>query len=286
MEGALGRGLDSLIARTIQSEDGQLVDVPLEEIRANPGQPRQVFDETALEGLAASIARHGVLQPIAVTRTASGYQLVAGERRLRASKLAGRDSIPAVLVDAEGVKSLELALIENIQREDLGPMEEAAAYQQLLVQTGLTHQRLADRLGKSRAAISNSLRLLELPEDVQDMLRQRRLSAGQARALLGADSLQAMSALAAKVVREAWSVREVERQVRDEKRGAKKPRGADRPTKQPAKSGKYIELMRNLYGTKVAIDDRDGVGEVRLEFYSEEGRDRLLHQLLSARSAD
>lgn len=285
MESALGRGLDSLIARTIEADDSQLVDIPLEEIRVNPGQPRRFFDKEALDGLAASIARHGVLQPIAVSRTANGYQLVAGERRWRASKLAGRASIPAVVVDAEGVKSLELALIENIQREDLGPMEESAAYQQLLVQTGLTHQKLADRLGKSRAAVTNSLRLLELPEDVQEMLREGLLSAGQARAVLGSESLSVMSSLAAKAVRETWSVREVERQVRDQKRSPKRTKVA-KPRNHVGKAKQYEEQLRNLYGTKVAIDDNDGVGEVRLRFYSGDDRDRLLHQLLSARTAD
>jgi ParB family transcriptional regulator, chromosome partitioning protein len=283
-ERRLGRGLDSLITRTTEAVGGQVVEVPLDAIQPNPDQPRSRINEAALEGLAQSIRTHGVLQPIVVQRVAGGFQLIAGERRFRASRLAGRGTVPALVIEAQGVKSLELALIENVQRENLGALEEAVAYEALLTKAGLTHQDLAARLGKSRAAVTNTLRLLELPDEVKRLLGTGALSAGQARALLAVGSPDQMLSLAEAACRESWSVREVEQRARQQPRnGSRRRKGAtvrpDRPM------GDYEEQLRHLYGTKVTIDDRNGRGDVRFAFYSGQDRGRLIHLLLTAGAA-
>ena len=170
IERRLGRGLESLITSTNEARGQQVVPVPVASVRPNPDQPRHTVSEASLEGLSRSIRALGVLQPIIVQRQVDGYQLVAGERRLQASKLAGLETVPALVVDASGVKSLEMALIENIQRENLSALEEAAAYEALLSRASLTHQELADRVGRSRAAVTNTLRLLDLPDGVKGLL--------------------------------------------------------------------------------------------------------------------
>lgn len=280
MESPLGRGLDSLIARTFEAETSSATEIPLDEISPNPRQPRKTMDEGSLEGLATSIREHGVLQPIVVRRTESGYELIAGERRFRASRRAGRTSVPAVIVDAKGIRSLELALIENIQRENLNALEEAAAYEQLIVNTGLTHEELAARVGKSRSAITNALRLLELPDDLRQLLSGGALSAGQARAVLSAGSVDEAREIAHAAAEQKWSVRQVEQEVRTRKQG--------RPRSQQKKSASglrnrthYEDRLRTLYGTRVSIVESTSGGEVRFRFYSDDDRDRLLHLLLS-----
>ncbi len=247
------------------------------------------MDERALEGLATSIENHGVLQPIVVRRIDSGYELVAGERRFRASHIAGRTTIPVSVIDAEGVRSLELALIENIQRENLTPLDEAAAYKQLLLSTGVTHQELAEQVGKSRASVTNSLRLLDLPDSVRDHLAGGDLSAGQARALLAAGSPERMAEIAETAIRDRWSVRQVEQSVRGgqppaarKSRGSKAAQG-DSGTAPELKHRKHYEdELRLRFGTKVRIVDRGGRGDVSFAFFSDEDRDRLIHLLMTA----
>ncbi|GJM21896.1 MAG: stage 0 sporulation protein J [Planctomycetota bacterium] len=300
MERRLGRGLDSLIANTVRPDDTSTQEVLLAEIRFNPNQPRKVFDEKALAGLAQSIRQHGVLQPVVVRKKGAAYDLIAGERRCRASLQAGLKAVPAVIVDAEGVAVLEMALIENIQREDLGPLEEALAFSDLLVASEMTHQQLADRLGKSRSVISNSLRLLELPPSLKQYLADGLLNAGQARTLLGVSDPAERERLGDEAVTDQLSVRELERRVRgagapsSARSGSTSPRGSGTAT---ARSGKaatpkplgnkshYEEKMRNLYGTKVMVAEQDGRGEVKLSFYSARDRDRLITMLLSADQA-
>ena len=301
MEQRLGRGLDSLISRTIQTDSaggGGPQEIALEEIRINPNQPRRVLDDAGLEGLAISIENHGVLQPIVVRQVDGGYEIVAGERRYRATRLAGKTSIPATVVDAKGMRSLELALIENIQRENLTPLDEATAYHSLITSSGMTHQELAEQVGKSRTTITNSLRLLELPEDVRDLLAAGDLSAGQARALLGAPDEETMATLASQAVSAGWSVREVEEQVRgDRPVAARKPKGSKKGKKaaEDEPSGKggaiknqehYENELRLRFGTRVQIHDKGGHGDIRLTYYSAEDRDRLLHLLLSMEPED
>jgi len=290
MEQRLGRGLDSLISRTVHDEQlhsGQ--EIPLADIRSNPRQPRRFIDEEALEGLATSIRNHGVLQPIIVRRVDGGYELIAGERRFRASGLAGRTSVPATIIEAEGIRTLELALIENIQRENLTALDEAAAYQQLVLSTGVTHQELAKRVGKSRAAVTNALRLLELPEGVRERLAAGELSAGQARALLAAHGPDQMLELAEAAIRNRWSVREVEEAVRGGQPPAQRKPRASKSRKQAAdarpliKNQKHYEdELRLRFGTQVRITDRGGRGEVSFSFFTEKDRERLIHLLMMA----
>jgi ParB family chromosome partitioning protein len=280
VEQRLGRGLDSLISSTVEVESHNVTEVALDKIRVNPKQPRQTWDEGSLEELANSIKLHGVIQPVLVRRSGNHFELIAGERRFRASRIAGLKKIPVHQTDAKGVQSLELALIENIQRENLNAIDEAAAYHQLLLQSKMTHQELAQRVGKKRATVSNSLRLLDLPEELQSLLTEGRLSAGQARALLGVKDKDRMIDLGLQASKEGWSVRELERRVRQSD-GKVKAKGADTEALKSPVPVRYEEDLRNIYGTKVKINDVGGRGEVRLVFYSAADRDRLLHQLLT-----
>ena len=280
VERRLGRGLETLISRTTADEGQQVVEVSLEEIRPNPDQPRHTIEPEALEGLAQSIRRHGVLQPVIVQRLADGYQLVAGERRLRASRLAGRPTIPALVIEAAGRRSLELALIENIQRENLNALEEATAYEALLSRDGSTQVELAEQLGKSRVAVTNALRLLELPDEVKSFVKSGALSAGQARALLGARSPTDMVALARVTVRDRLSVREVERRVSE--RRSVRDRRQSRAARGSKKHSPYEDELRNLFGTKVTVEEEGDRGRLSFEFFSEADRARLIHLLLTA----
>ena len=281
VERRLGRGLETLISRTTADEGQQVVEISLDEIRPNPDQPRSAIEPEALEGLAQSIRRHGVLQPVIVQRGAEGYLLVAGERRLRASRLAGRATIPSLVIEAAGRRSLELALIENIQRENLNALEEATAYEALLARDGSTQVELAEQLGKSRVAVTNALRLLDLPDEIKGFVKSGVLSAGQARALLGARSADDMLALARGTVRDRLSVREVERRVTERRTGDER-RGTKASRKSEKKLGPYADDLRNLFGTKVSIDQDGDRGCVSFEFYSEKDRNRLLHLLVTA----
>ncbi len=280
MEQRLGRGLDSLISSTVTAETPKVSEVDLDKIRVNPKQPRQSWNEDGLEELANSIKLHGVIQPILVRRSGDHFDLIAGERRYRASRIAGLTHIPAHETDAKGVHSLELALIENIQREDLNALDEASAYRQLLLQSQMTHQELAERVGKKRATVSNALRLLDLPSELQALLTEGLLSAGQARAVLGLKDKGQMIELAEQASIEGWSVRELERRVRQ---GApKKPiKKVSSEAKPLSEISRYEEDLRNIYGTKVKITEDGERGEVRLVFYSASDRDRLLHHLLT-----
>ena len=294
MESRLGRGLDSLITRTVQpTGESNAQEVSLADIRVNPRQPRRVINDAGLEGLAVSIQNHGVLQPIVVRVVDGGYELIAGERRFRASRIAGKSSIPATVVNAEGVRSLELALIENIQREDLSALDEALAYQQLVLSTGVTHQELAERVGKSRTAITNSLRLLELPDEIRDLMGSGQLSAGLARALLGAADPDTMRKIAEEAVEGRFSVRQVEELVRGDKpKAVRRARGSKRRPGRKEEAGPgagvlsnrahYEDELRLRFGTKVRVHEAGGRGEIRFEFYSDADRDRLLHLLMTA----
>jgi ParB family chromosome partitioning protein len=261
-----------------------VLEVPVDAVVANPDQPRKSFNEAALETLAASIKAHGVVQPIIVQALAGGgYQLIAGERRLRASKLAGRASVPALVIEAAGgTKSLEMALIENLQRENLGPLEEAAAYEALLARASLTHQDVADRVGRSRAAITNTLRLLELPDGVKGLVNSGALSAGQARAILSAPTDLERERLAVQAVRNRWTVREIEARAGQAAVPGKRGRGR-RPAMKNASH--YAEQLQILYGTRVHIREKNGRGELAFEFYAAADRDRLVHRLLAGGAA-
>src|SRR2546428_677608 len=209
----LGRGLGALLSSE-PAEAESLVEVPIDQIEVNPNQPRKVFDFTALDELAASIRSSGVIQPIIVRRLAGSYQLIAGERRWRAARQAGLERIPAIVRDATDAQSIELALVENLLREDLNPIEAAQAYQKLLAEFGWTQEELAQRIGKDRTSIANCLRLLRLPEEIQTDLRSGRLTMGHARALLALSSVAEQLRLRDEILAHDWSVRTTEDSIR------------------------------------------------------------------------
>ncbi len=263
----LGRGLEALIP---QAERSALVMVPVTSIQPNPQQPRTAFDSEALESLCASIKQVGILQPLVVRRHGDGYVLVAGERRWRAAQSAGLSEVPALVRPGDETSSLTEALIENIQREDLTALEEAAAYQQLQEDFGLTHAEIAQRVGKSRAAVSNALRLLSLPPAIQALLREQRLSAGHARALLGLEDFSYAVHVAERAAEEGWSVRQVEDAVRAR---AEQDAGAgERPARlREVRPAAIIELEQRLQeqlGTPVKITYRNNRGRVSMAFGS------------------
>lgn len=259
-------------------------EIPLERITPNPQQPRTSFDPDGIEELATSIRRHGVLQPIVVSRQGDGYELVAGQRRVIASRAAGKTTIPAVI--REDVKDrLELALVENLQRADLNPVEEAEGYQRLIAEFALTQQQVADVVGKDRSTVNNMLRLLALPASVRRMLQDGQITHGHARALLGLANERAMGELARAVVTNGLSVRDVERRVRESSERAARPERAKRAESpespfRTAEVRRIEDVLRRQLQTdvKVELSDRQK-GEIRLAFYSADDFDRLLDAL-------
>jgi ParB family chromosome partitioning protein len=280
----LGRGLGALIPNEVVGERGSaLLDVPITRIRANPHQPRSHFDEETLSSLAASIRELGVLQPVLVRPIGEDdYELIAGERRLRAAKRAGLQSIPALVKTASDVASLEQALVENLHRQDLNPLEEAAAYQQLIEDFGLTHEQLSARVGRSRAAVSNTLRLFQLPPSIQRLVIDTQLSAGHARALLGTPDRSFQEALARRAVADGLSVREVEDAVRARNElEVSPPTGAPAPTPtagsrlRPPGILELEELLSQHLETRVRVDVGPRRGKVVIEFADLEDLERI-----------
>jgi ParB family chromosome partitioning protein len=293
--GGLGKGLSALIPgapepQHEESGDGPTAgiqpEIPLSDVVPNPRQPRSEFDEEALEGLMASIRQVGVLQPIVVRRKADGYEVIAGERRFRAAQRLGLAAIPAVIREADDQTSLQEALIENIHRADLGPIELAEAFRELLEDLGATQEVVAERLGVSRSHVANTLRLLQLPDDVQAMLADGRLSAGHGRALLGLADPGGQSALALRVAADGLSVREVEELVRRYTRPAEpaRPRSASAA---PSVFAEAEELLSERLSTRVRIQMGARKGRVIVEVGSAEDLDRVVSSLLaSERGAD
>jgi ParB family chromosome partitioning protein len=253
-------------------------EIPLDQIERNPHQPRTIFEDEALGELAASIAAHGVLQPILVTETLDGYRLVAGERRLRAARMAGLDRIPAVIRQAGEQDQLELALVENLQRADLNAMDAARAYQQLHELFGMTNEAIADRVGKARPTIANTLRLLDLEPAVQDAIEAGRISEGHGRAMLGLAPLAQREILALAIAR-GLSVRQIEelaRRLRDDGRSARAA-GTTHPA--DAEIERVEEDLRRALGTKVRLARSRRGGRIIIEWYSDEELGRLYERL-------
>jgi ParB family transcriptional regulator, chromosome partitioning protein len=272
---ALGRGLAALIPSAQPATPAAGVrTLPIERVRPNREQPRKHFDDTALEELAASIREHGVLQPVIVRKSGDAYEIVAGERRWRAAQRAGLMEIPALVKELSEVDALEVALIENIQRQDLDPLEEAEAYSRLIREHGHSQEHVAQTLGKSRAAVANTLRLLKLPESVLAMLADGRLTAGHARALMTAHDDAVMERLANDAVKRAMSVRDLERAARLAKHAKKaKKTGV---AKTPAEVSVEERVMRRL-STKVRLHHRKGQGRLEIHFHSFEQLDSILN---------
>jgi ParB family chromosome partitioning protein len=282
---ALGRGLGALLSSDRASDlDAGSFEVSIDDIKPGPMQPRLDFDEAALESLADSIRAHGVVQPILVRRVEDGYELIAGERRWRAARLAGLARVPVLVRDIPDIDLLEIALIENIQREDLNPIEEAQAYQRLIETVGLTQEALAKRVGRDRSYITNYLRLLKLPEDLQLLVRQRRLSTGHARTLLGLSEVEAQRRLARQILDKGLSVRMAEGMVQRE---------TERTPPRPKPPAQHVDpnvraaetKLRRVLGTQVRIvqNEPNGHGKLEIAFFNDQDLDRI-YSLITSQS--
>ena len=286
----LGRGLGALIPSTSTSKEGSYYseatgyqEVPIGSISVNPYQPRDVFDEDALNSLSLSIREVGVLQPVLIRRKSSDtFELIAGERRWRAAKRAGKETIPAIVRDVEDLTSLEHALVENLHRQDLGPLEEAAAYQQLIDDFQLSQEAVAKRVGKSRPAIANALRLLQLPSSVQGFLMDGRLTAGHARALLGLSSRQEQDQLANRAIKENLTVREVEKIVRD---GSVSTKGTKKRSVKKSVAELEVErILSELLSTRVGVTIGSRRGKITIDFANNDDLTRILNIIENPKS--
>ena len=293
---ALGRGLAALIpgapslavapaapvAKAAAASGGGLQNVAIEEIHPSRDQPRKMFDETRIEELAASIRAQGVIQPLVVRkREVGGYELIAGERRWRAAQRAGLHEVPAVLRDVVPTRAFEMAMVENLQREDLNPIEEAAGYQRLIAELGYTQESLATRVGKDRSTITNALRLLRLPEEVRNLVIDGRVSMGHARALLGLETTDSMIRLARRVAAREMSVRQVEGLVRREREDHANGGGHAPPARPSASARDLAERLSRGIGVQVkVIEAGPGRGHLELHYHSLDELDTLIGRLL------
>lgn len=277
---ALGRGLNALMGEA-QRETGSAASdtlVDINKIQPNPNQPRTHFNETLLQELSESIRENGVLQPLLVRKKGQKYEIIAGERRYQASKLAGVEKLPVIIKDVDDQKMLELALIENLQRSDLNPIEEAKGYKQLLKESGMTQEALSKAVSKSRSAITNSLRLLDLPDEVQQFLFDGKMTAGHARAILAVPYEEARIRLAQKVVDEGLSVRATENlaplfSVGDEPR---KPKAV-----MPQSYKKAARALRQVFNTNVKVKSSRGKNKIEIEFKDEEELSQILSVVMN-----
>ncbi len=286
----LGKGLGALIPSTSPSAEGSYYaettgyqEVPIGSISVNPYQPRDVFNEDALNSLSLSIREVGVLQPVLIRRkTSDTFELIAGERRWRAAKRAGMETIPAIVRDVEDLTSLEHALVENLHRQDLGPLEEAAAYQQLIDDFQLSQEAVAKRVGKSRPTIANALRLLQLPSSVQGFLMDGRLTAGHARALLGLSSRQEQDQLANRAIEENLTVREVETIVRE---GSVSTKLTKRQSAKKSVAELEVEnILSELLSTRVGVTIGSRRGKITIDFANSDDLSRILNIIENPKS--
>ncbi|MCL1964994.1 MAG: ParB/RepB/Spo0J family partition protein [Firmicutes bacterium] len=270
----LGRGLDALMPEMPPRDTERVTMVEIGDIDPSPNQPRRRFDQAALKELADSIRQVGVLQPILVCQQDGRYRIVAGERRWRAARMAESTHIPVIIRDMNAVERMEAALIENLQREDLNPMEEAAAVRALMEECGLTQEAAAERLGRSRPALANLLRLLSLPEKVTELVREGRLSAGHARALAGVEDPQRCEALAQRAVAEGWSVRQIEQASQMEQQAVAK-REKKAPGRRLPEFSEMEERLRFTFGMKAQITGTLEKGRITLQYGSRDELERL-----------
>ena len=277
---ALGRGLDALLGdSTLHAQEGGSVTLPISQVEPGLNQPRKHFDEEALAELAESIRQHGVLQPLTVRRLSSGYyQIIAGERRWRAARMAGLLEVPALIIEADDRKVMEIGLIENLQREDLNPMEEAAGYRTLIQEYGLTQEEAAHRVSKSRPTVANAMRLLSLPQEVQWLIEQGNLSAGHGRALLALEGAENQIAFAEEIMGKKWSVRETEERIR-------RLNQEDTPAKEKPDHPHAIyfkdaeKKLTDRLSRRVTITQGKKKGKIALEYYDQEDLNALMKAL-------
>ncbi len=278
----LGRGLGALLssspAPAAETEASRVQELPIDSIVANPRQPRKAFDTNSLEDLAQSLKRSGVLQPVVVRRHGQQFEIVVGERRWRAAKMAGLSHIPAVVREATDAETLELALVENLLREDLNPMEEAEAYQRLLTEFTWTQEELGQRVGKDRSSVANCLRLLKLPEQIQVDLRAGRLTMGHARALLSLASPAEQLKLREEILAHSWSVRATEEGVQRKQRQA--PRRAGRRS---AELAALEDSLRETLATRVRLVGSERAGRIEITYTSAEDLERLIEVITGRR---
>jgi len=278
----LGRGLEAILGHTKeeQPQGMQVLDLAVSQIHPNPNQPRQDFDPAALAELVESVHRNGILQPVIVRPDADGYQLIAGERRWRAAMQAGLPTVPAIVRTATDTETLELALIENLQREDLNPIEQARAYKELIERFGLTQEEASGRIGKNRSSIANMLRLLDLPQDIQDAVSRGTLSMGHARALLGLPDRNEQRRLATRIQEEDLSVRQTERLVADRLRRSRATPAPEGP--RPAHLTDLERQLREALGTRVTITQHRNStsGRISIDFFSQDDFQRVLARIV------
>lgn len=277
MAKGLGKGLNALF-NTDEVVAGEKVEkIPVRDIKPNPYQPRKEFKKEALEELAESIKEHGVLQPVVVRKQGKGYELVVGERRFRAAKMTLQKEIPAIIREFDQQQMMELAILENLQREDLTALEEAEAYQNLMENLNFTQEQLAQRLGKSRPYIANQVRLLSLPKDVQQLIAEQIITPGHGRTLLGLKRNKLISQVAAKVVQQGLNVRQLEALVQQYNEDV------SRETKEKPKKDLFLQeredQLRDVFGTSVVITKGKKKGKIEIEFFSEDDLERILEIL-------
>lgn len=285
---ALGRGLGALLSASdtenlmVQATSNSMI--PLQQIEINPLQPRSEFDDTALKELASSIKIHGIIQPLTVRRLAVGqFQLISGERRLRASRLAGLKEVPAYVVDATHQGMLEMALVENIQRADLNPIEIASSLSRLQEECQVIHEELGERVGKDRSTVTNYLRLLKLPPEVQLGIRQGKLDMGHAKALMGLDKVEVLLDVYRRAVAQKMSVRQLEALVKSMKEGSGRKKNTEKLSKTPSEYRISQEQLKRQYESAVQIRvNEKGGGEISIPFSDPSDLDRLLDMLLEA----
>lgn len=270
---------DSIDERLKVDHNAHVKEIAINSIKPNPYQPRKTFDQERLEDLAESIKLHGILQPIVLRKTISGYNIVVGERRFRASKLAGSTTIPAIVKVLSDEDMMELAVIENLQREDLNAIEEAESYRKLMDDLELTQQEVAQRLSKSRPYIANMLRLLQLPKEITQMVKDNKLSGAHGRTLLGIKDKQKMKSIAEQAFQESWSVRTLEQYVNENNEDKQKSTDKQQATKKPKFIQQQERQLKEQYGSAVTISNKNKKGYITFEFKSETEFRRLIHQL-------
>ena len=277
----LGKGLEALIPKAEQKEKGFVVEMDVESLTPNLFQPRQNFDKEKMEELKGSIKKHGMIQPIVVRKMANGYEIVAGERRLKAAKEIGLKKIPAIIKSINNEKSLEIALVENIQREDLNPVEQANAFKRLVDEFNLTQQELAEATGKSRALVTNTIRLLKLNPEIQKNISEGKISFGHAKLLLSIEDEEVQKAVCDRIIVNGLSVRDTERLIKNIEKVQKKPFKVKNITIEhfPEVEGR----LRDVLGTKISILYDGKKGKINIEFYNKEDLRRITNLLLKER---